>query len=125
MESRDFVTYDVFRRSCPSHTVLEVLSNKWLYLAMMALRSGRHRFTDLQRRLEGVSPKMLTQTLRGLERDGLIVREVFPVVPPRVEYELTPLGREFARLLGQICDWAIANVPEILEARERYAGREK
>lgn len=121
MESKCFISYDMFRRTCPSHTVLEALSNKWLYLVVMALgRSGRMRFSDLQRLLEGVSPKMLTQTLRGLERDGLLMREVFPVVPPRVEYELTPLGKEFARLLVHMLDWSVDHVPQILAARESY-----
>ncbi|MCR8550705.1 helix-turn-helix transcriptional regulator [Salipiger sp. P9] len=121
MESKGFISYDMFRRTCPSHTVLEALSNKWLYLVVMALgRRGRMRFSELQKLLEGVSPKMLTQTLRGLERDGMLQREVFPVVPPRVEYELTPLGREFARLLVHMLDWSVAHVPDILAARALY-----
>lgn len=81
--------YDAFRRTCPSHTVLEMLASKWVYLVICALRRGRLRNGELARKLEGISPKMLTHTLRVLERDGLVRREIFPVIPPRVEYELT------------------------------------
>ncbi|SFI54876.1 winged helix-turn-helix transcriptional regulator [Celeribacter neptunius] len=116
----DHISYDMFRRTCPSHTVLELLSNKWAYLAVMALKRGRHRYSEMQRRLEGVSPKMLTQTLRALERDGLVLREVYPVVPPRVEYELTPLGEELAALMSSLRDWGEAHVPDILAARARF-----
>ncbi|TIO07094.1 MAG: helix-turn-helix transcriptional regulator, partial [Mesorhizobium sp.] len=98
--------YDAFRRTCPSHTVLEMLASKWVYLTVCALRRGRLRNGELARKLEGITPKMLTQTLRGLERDGLVRREVYPVIPPRVEYELTELGQNLAGLLSQIRSWA-------------------
>ena len=88
--------YDAFRRTCPSHTVLEMLASKWVYLTVCALRRGRLRNGELARKLEGITPKMLTQTLRVLERDGLVRREVFAVIPPRVEYELTELGQNLA-----------------------------
>lgn len=120
MESNDILKYDMFTRTCPSHTVLETLSNKWVYLVVVALKRGRQRYSDLQRRLEGVSPKMLTQTLRGLERDGLVLREVYPVVPPRVEYELTGLGQDLAGLMDTLRLWGESHVPEILAARDRY-----
>lgn len=120
MESHEPWTYDVFTRGCPSITVLETLSSKWVYLLIVALRPGRQRYSELQRRVEGVSPKMLTQTLRLLERDGLLTRTVFPTVPPRVEYELTPLGRDLAGLMDQVRRWGEAHVPEIVEARTRF-----
>jgi len=120
MESIEHMSYDTFRRDCPSHTVLETLSNKWLYLVVGALRRGPHRFSELQQRLEGVSPKMLTQTLRMLERDGLVRREVFAVVPPRVDYELTALGHNLADLLEHVRHWAEAHVPEIQNARAAF-----
>ncbi|MCA0010682.1 helix-turn-helix transcriptional regulator [Mesorhizobium sp. B292B1B] len=113
--------YDAFRRTCPSHTVLETLASKWVYLVVCALRKGRQRNGELARKLEGVTPKMLTQTLRVLERDGLVRREVFAVVPPRVEYELTELGQSLAGLLNQIRSWSEQHVPDIKEARARAA----
>lgn len=111
--------YDAFMRTCPSHTVIETLSSKWVYLAVCALRNGTMRHGELARKLEGISPKMLAQTLRELERDGLVHREVFPVIPPRVEYSLTKLGFELSGLLNHIRAWAEQHVPEILEARQR------
>ncbi len=111
--------YDAFRRTCPSHAVLEMLASKWVYLVVCALRRGRLRNGELARRLEGITPKMLTQTLRILERDGLVRREIFPVIPPRVEYELTELGLNLAGLLTQIRAWSEEHVPDIKEARAR------
>jgi DNA-binding HxlR family transcriptional regulator len=86
-----------------------MLASKWVYLVVSALRT--------ERKVEGITPKMLTQTLRGLERDGLVRREVFPVIPPRVEYELTDLGRNLADLLVQIRVWSERHAPDIREAR--------
>lgn len=115
--------YDAFQRLCPSHTVLETLSSKWVYLVICALRGGTMRHGELARKLEGISPKMLAQTLRELERDGLVHREVFPVIPPRVEYSLTDLGRDLSGLLNHIRAWAELHVPDILEARRQQEGR--
>lgn len=111
--------YDAFQRTCPSHTVLEMLASKWVYLVVCALRKGRLRNGELARKLEGITPKMLTQTLRVLERDGLVRREIFPVIPPRVEYELTELGQNLAGLLTQIRSWAEQHAPDIKDARAR------
>ncbi|MGI3168650.1 winged helix-turn-helix transcriptional regulator [Pseudooceanicola sp. C21-150M6] len=111
------ISYDVFRKTCASHTVLEMLAGKWTYLIVCALLPGRLRNSELAKKIEGISPKMLSQTLRELERDGLLTRTVHPEVPPRVEYELTPLGEELGRLMRTICSWAEAHVPDILEAR--------
>ncbi|RWN37676.1 winged helix-turn-helix transcriptional regulator [Mesorhizobium sp.] len=111
--------YDAFRRTCPSHTVLEMLASKWVYLVICALRRGRLRNGELARKLEGISPKMLTHTLRVLERDGLVRREIFPVIPPRVEYELTELGQNLAGLLNQIRSWSEQRAPDIKDARAR------
>jgi DNA-binding HxlR family transcriptional regulator len=88
-----------------------------------ALADGTHRYGDLQRRVGGVSQKMLTQTLRALECDGLVARRVYPVVPPRVEYSLTPLGRTLIEPLDAICRWAERHLPQLLEARARNAKR--
>jgi DNA-binding HxlR family transcriptional regulator len=109
--------YDAFRRTCPSHTVLEMLASKWVYLTVCALRRGRMRNGELARKLEGITPKMLAQTLRTLERDGLVRREVYPVIPPRVEYELTELGRNLAGLLDQIRAWSEEHASEIRRSR--------
>jgi len=111
--------YDAFQRTCPSHAVLEMLASKWVYLVVCALRRGRMRNGELARKLEGITPKMLTQTLRVLERDGLVRREIFPVIPPRVEYELTELGQNLAGLLNQIRTWSEQHVPDIKDARAR------
>ena len=117
------LAYDVFRQGCPSQTVLEVLANKWTHLVICALRPGPLRFGDLGRKIEGVTPKMLTQTLRILERDGLLERRLYPVIPPKVEYRLTGLGSELVLMLDQLLRWSERHVPEILEARTRYDGR--
>ncbi|MBT1156658.1 helix-turn-helix transcriptional regulator [Aminobacter anthyllidis] len=109
--------YDAFRRECMSHTVLEMLASKWVYLVVGALKPGRRRYGELQRKVEGITPKMLTQTLRILERDGLVRREIFPVIPPRVEYELTDLGCNLSDLLNQIRVWAERHAPEIRDSR--------
>ncbi|WP_352443367.1 helix-turn-helix domain-containing protein [Mesorhizobium sp. M0016] len=113
--------YDAFQRTCPSHAVLEMLASKWVYLTVCALRRGRMRNGELARKLEGITPKMLTQTLRVLERDGLVRREIFPVIPPRVEYELTELGQNLAGLLTQIRSWSEEHAPDIKQARARAA----
>ncbi|MDQ6433912.1 helix-turn-helix domain-containing protein [Mesorhizobium sp. LHD-90] len=116
--------YDAYRRDCMSHTVLEMLASKWVYLVVGALRPGRRRYGEIARKVEGITPKMLTQTLRVLERDGLVRREVFPVIPPHVEYELTELGQNLAALLNQIRTWAERYAPEIREARAREGALE-
>ena len=111
-------SYDAFRRSCPSHTVLEVLTNKWTLLVVSSLRGKARRFGELSRRIEGITPKMLTQTLKILERDGLVQRTMYPVIPPRVDYQLTPLGGELVELLDAIRFWSEQHVPDILKARQ-------
>jgi DNA-binding HxlR family transcriptional regulator len=115
---------DVLNPSCPSRQVLDRIGEKWTTLVIRVLDGGTLRYSDLQRRIGGVSQKMLTQTLRGLERDGLVARHVYPVVPPRVEYSLTPLGRTLVEPLDAICRWAERHLPEMLQARARSARRE-
>ncbi|MFC4114506.1 winged helix-turn-helix transcriptional regulator [Nonomuraea zeae] len=111
-----------YRRDCPSRTVIEVLANKWTLYVLAALRrqDGPMRFNDLRRLLEGITQKMLTQTLRALERDGLVRRTVYPTVPPRVEYALSELGVEVGRLTTAIADWSIEHAPEILDSRRTF-----
>jgi DNA-binding HxlR family transcriptional regulator len=112
---------DVLDQSCPSRQVLGRIADKWTALVIYALADGKHRYSALKRRIGGVSQKMLTQTLRDLERDGLVERTVHPVVPPMVEYELTALGRTLTRPLGAICEWAEKHLPEMMSARARSA----
>jgi DNA-binding HxlR family transcriptional regulator len=114
---------DLLNPGCASREVLERVGDKWTALVIRALADGTHRYGDLQRRVGGVSQKMLTQTLRALECDGLVARRVYPVVPPRVEYSLTPLGRTLIEPLDAICRWAERHLPQLLEARARNAKR--
>lgn len=114
------LAFDVFSRRCPSRGTLEHATGRWGSLTLGALYEGSLRFNALRRRVDGVSEKMLSQTLHALERDGLVHREAQPVNPPRVDYELTPLGREVAeRLLGLI-HLVEGRMSEVLAARERY-----
>lgn len=112
--------YDAFLRDCPTNQLLGRLSDKWVSLVVAALSAGPKRYSDLTRKIAGVSPKMLTQTLRTLERDGILTRTVTPSVPVRVDYELTPLGTSLARLLTAVKDWAETHIEEVHAARERY-----
>ncbi|MGY5047561.1 winged helix-turn-helix transcriptional regulator [Streptomyces sp. 900105755] len=101
------------------------ISDKWVSLVVCALAPGPMWYSELARKIAGVSPKMLTQTLRSLERDGILARTVTPSVPVRVDYELTPLGLSLSLLLAGVKDWAETHIEEVHEARERYdAGAE-
>ncbi|MDC0767430.1 winged helix-turn-helix transcriptional regulator [Streptomyces sp. HD] len=114
------VEYDAFLRSCPTNQLLDRISDKWVSLVVSALAAGPMRYSDLGRKIAGVSPKMLTQTLRSLERDGLLTRTVTPSVPVRVDYELTVLGHSLAQLLTAVKDWAENHFDEVRESRDRY-----
>lgn len=115
--------FDVFARSCPSRPTLEHVTGRWGALALGALVRGPLRFNELRRRVDGVSEKMLSQTLHALERDGLVHREAQPTNPPRVDYSLTPLGRDTADRLLALIDLVEARMPEVLEAQRRYDER--
>src|SRR5512145_3007998 len=97
--------YNVYNSHCPTRVVLDRIADKWTVLVLGLLDGGPRRFSDLQRRIDGISQKMLTQTLRELERDGLISRTVYPVVPPHVEYALTPLGRTLHSTIQALVTW--------------------
>ncbi|GAB7102947.1 helix-turn-helix domain-containing protein [Streptomyces phaeofaciens JCM 4814] len=115
---------DVFLRDCPTRAVLDLIAGKWTMLVLVALEDGRPmRFAELRRRLDGVTSKVLTQTLRALEREGLLTRSVYPTVPPRVEYRLTRMGREVGGLVQSITDWSQANIAAVQAAREEFDGR--
>ncbi|MEU8177541.1 helix-turn-helix domain-containing protein [Microbispora hainanensis] len=118
----DFVA-DVFSRKCTSRSVLETITGRWAILALAALYEAPYRFNALRRRVDGVSEKMLSQTLQALERDGMVLREAEHTIPPRVEYSLTPLGREAAERLLPLIDWAEERMPDVVTARLRHEGR--
>ncbi len=112
---------EVFIANCPTQQVLETIADKWSVIIIYALsKTETRRYSELQRLIGGISQKMLTQTLRKLERDGLVDRHVYPVVPPKVEYSLTPLGKTLTELLKAICKWAEVHLDEIEAARVRY-----
>ena len=100
-----------------SRDVLQHVTSRWGVLVLVALLAGTHRFSDLRRKIGGVSEKMLAQTLQWLESDGFVLRKSYPVVPPHVEYSLTPLGLEVARRVEALADWIEGNLPSIMEAR--------
>ncbi len=114
------VAFDAFLADCPSRLVLDRISDKWVTLVMCSLADGPRRFSEVSRQLAGVSQKMLTQTLRTLERDGLVSRSVTASVPVRVDYELTPLGHSLLDPIKHLKAWAEDHVPEVLEAQETY-----
>ncbi|MFD5427476.1 winged helix-turn-helix transcriptional regulator [Streptomyces sp. NPDC127084] len=114
------LAFDVFSRQCPSRSALEHVTGRWGSLTLGALHESGCRFNELRRRVDGVSEKMLSQTLQALERDGLVHREAQPTNPPRVDYELTPLGRQVAERLMALIELVESRMPEVLTARERY-----
>lgn len=111
----------VLSTECPSREILEHLTSKWSVLVLRCLSDGVHRFSELKQRIEGVSEKMLSQTLKTLEHDGFILRTVYPVVPPKVEYQLTILGSHAAEKTMYLIGWIEKSLPEILESKERVA----
>ncbi|MFE0249922.1 winged helix-turn-helix transcriptional regulator [Streptomyces sp. NPDC059010] len=112
--------YDVFAKACPSRGTLEHVTGRWGGLTLGALCEGSLRFNELRRRVDGVSEKMLSQTLHALERDGLVHREAQPTNPPRVDYELTPLGRGVAERLLSLIHFVEGRMDDVLQARQRY-----
>lgn len=111
-------TYDPYAQGCPSRGLLDRIGSKWTVLVLGQLSDGEpHRFTALRRAIAGVSEKMLTQTLRSLEADGLLVRTVHPEVPPRVEYQLTPLGITLREPLAALQRWSVQHMDEVRAAR--------
>jgi DNA-binding HxlR family transcriptional regulator len=105
--------------------ILSRIGDKWTILVVVRLGSGPLRFNEMRRIIGGISQRMLTLTLRGLERDGLVTRTAFPTIPPRVEYELTPLGHSLLEPVRVMSDWARANGPTIKDARRRFDGNEE
>jgi DNA-binding HxlR family transcriptional regulator len=116
------IEYDAYLAACPSRHLLDTLANKWVCLILSALAPGKKsmRHGEIARHIAGVSQKMLTQTLRALERDGLVSRTVTASVPVRVDYALTPLGADLAVQVGHLKRWAEVNMHAVLEARQRH-----
>ncbi|GLZ13790.1 transcriptional regulator [Actinomadura sp. NBRC 104425] len=112
--------FDEYMAMCPSHQLLEIIGSKWVSLVLSRLADGPLRYAELARALPGASAKMLTQTLRTLERDGFVARDVTPAVPVQVSYSLTPLGERIVPLLAAIKAWADEHIGQIHAARDRY-----
>lgn len=109
---------DAFDPNCPTRLVLDRIGDRWTVLILLTLRDGPRRFTELRTGVPGVTPKVLTQTLRAMARDGLLTRHVYAEVPPRVEYRLTELGRSLQTPVRAITDWAEEHVDAVMAARQ-------
>ena len=123
------VTATVERQHLPSDcrevgTILARIGDKWSVLIIMLLGDQPRRFNEIKRMVGGISQRMLTLTLRGLERDGLVTRTVFPTIPPRVDYELTELGRSLRDPVKNLGAWAFENLPEIKTARDKFDSKD-
>ena len=114
---------DVFARECTSREALQTVTGRWGSLVLIALGECNFRFNALRRRVDGVSEKMLSQTLQNLERDGMIIRTVLEAIPPKVEYNLTPLGRKVADQLQGLIELVETNMPAVREAQAEYDQR--
>jgi DNA-binding HxlR family transcriptional regulator len=115
--------WNVYDQNCPTRLALDRIADKWTVLIVGCLATGTRRFGELRRDITGISPKVLTQKLRELERDGIITRKIYASVPPKVEYTLTPLGKTLIDLLDSIRVWAESHIENLLEAQEEYNRR--
>src|SRR5579884_347658 len=123
METKQQSGPDIFQENCMSRQVLQLIADQWTPLVIYALVDGTMRFGQLLKRIDGISRKMLTQTLRSLERNGLVQRVVYPVVPPVVEYSLTPLGKTLVEPIKALTDWAYGHLQEVAQAQTAYDQR--
>lgn len=124
METNDLIP-NVYAADCPTRHVLDLIGDRWTTLIIGRLEDGTKRFSELQRSVAGISQKMLSQTLRNMERDGLVKRTVYPEVPPRVEYHLTALGETLCGPITAIHNWAMEHIGEIQTAQHVYDERVK
>ncbi|WP_020681019.1 winged helix-turn-helix transcriptional regulator [Marinobacterium rhizophilum] len=115
--SERFERGDLFAAPCPSREVLKHVCSRWGVLILIALRNGTHRFSELRRKMGGVSEKMLAQSLQALARDGFVSRVSHPVVPPFVEYSLTPMGKEVAEKVADLANWIELNLLKVMDAQ--------
>ena len=123
MDTSD-VLLGVYSGNCPTRQVLDLISDRWTTLVIGLLEEKSHRFSELQRHIGGISQKMLSHTLRQLERDGLVTRTVYAQVPPKVEYALTPLGQTLCEPLAAIRQWAETHIDTITKAQAAYESRQ-
>ncbi len=112
--------HDVYDKNCPTRHMLDRIADKYTVLVMVFLQDTPRRFSELQRMITGISQKVLTQTLRSLESDGLLTRTVYPEVPPRVEYALTPLGETLIEPLAALREWSEAHIEAVVVAQMEY-----
>ncbi|GCE21908.1 winged helix-turn-helix transcriptional regulator [Dictyobacter kobayashii] len=124
METKQHSGPDIFQENCLSRQVLQLIADQWTPLVIYALEDGTMRFGQLLKRIGGISRKMLTQTLRAMERNGLVQRVVYPVVPPAVEYSLTPLGQTLVEPIKTLGDWAYGHLQEVAHAQTAYDQRD-
>ena len=118
-------TQDVYAGNCPARQLLDRIADKWTTLVIGILaENGTRRFGELRTAIGGISQKMLTQTLRDMERDGLVRRTVYAVIPPRVEYSLTPLGETLCEPLNALADWSHAHMDQVRAAQAQFDARE-
>jgi DNA-binding HxlR family transcriptional regulator len=122
-KSAEAYVSSVYNRECPTRVVLDRLADKWTVLVIGQLAAGTMRFAELRRAVDGISQKMLTSTLRDLERDGLVNRQLYASVPPKVEYSLTPLGSSLINKMQGLCLWAEEHIDQVLKARENFDKR--
>ncbi|WNG21579.1 winged helix-turn-helix transcriptional regulator [Cystobacter fuscus] len=116
---------DVLEPMCPSRSVLEHVTSRWGVMVLVSLLEDTHRFSELRRKVGGVSEKMLAQTLHALEEDGFVLRQAYAEIPPRVDYSLTPMGRQVAERLEALVDWIEENMSYVLEARDQHPTRKR
>jgi DNA-binding HxlR family transcriptional regulator len=116
---------DVYNGNCPTRQILDRIGDKWTALIIGLLEDGTMRFSELQHSIGGISQKMLTQTLRSLERDGLVTRTIYAEVPPRVEYALTPLGKTLCAPIRAVREWAETHIESVSAAQTEYDAREE
>ena len=125
METKQQTLPDIFQAKCLSRQVLGLIADQWTPLVIHALEQGTMRFGQLLKRIDGISKKMLTQTLRAMERNGLVLRVIYPVVPPVVEYSLTPLGQTLIEPMKVLRLWAYGHLEEVAQARTIYDQRDQ
>ncbi len=116
----DHPDWNVLMRTCPSRTSLAEIANKWTAMIVVVLGSGPLRFTEVRDRVDGISPKVLAETLRRLQRDGILTRQAFAEMPPRVVYELTERGQSLKEPLDALRIWAESNIDEVLKSRDAF-----
>ncbi|GCE08032.1 winged helix-turn-helix transcriptional regulator [Dictyobacter aurantiacus] len=125
METKEQTQPDIFQENCLSRQVLQLIADQWTPLVIYALEDGTMRFGQLLKRINGISKKMLTRTLRSLERNGLVQRVVYPVVPPVVEYTLTPLGQTLIEPVRALQVWAYEHLQEVAQSQAAYDQRDQ